>query len=109
MMKVPAFLARTTSRKLLASLVLVGTAASVAGLGSFAAFTGSTSAGQSVTSGTVTAALGAAGGVDNRLTLSAANIAAGDTMQRAVKLSNTGTLDWSAATLTTSATASSLL
>ncbi|MCW2960251.1 MAG: hypothetical protein JWM90_638 [Thermoleophilia bacterium] len=108
-MKLPAFLVRSTSRKLLASLALVGTAASVAGLGSFAAFTSSTSATQSVASGTVTAALGAAGGVDNRLTVNATAVAAGDTMQRAVKLSNTGTLNWASAGLTTTATATSLL
>lgn len=95
--------------KLLASLALVGAAASIAGLGTFAAFTSSTSASQSVASGTVTAAIGTAGGVDNRLTVGASDIAAGDTIQRAVKLSNSGTLNWASAVLTTSATTSSLL
>jgi hypothetical protein len=39
----------------------------------------------------------------------ATNIAPGDTIQRAVTLSNTGTLDLAAVSLTTSATTSSLL
>lgn len=105
----PSIMLRSTSTKLLASLALVGTAASIAGLGSFAAFSGSTSASQSVGSGTVVAALGAAGGTDNRLTVNATTVAAGDTIQRAVKLSNTGSLDWASATLSTRATTSSLL
>lgn len=100
---------RSTSRKLLASLGAVGVAAGVAGLGSFAAFTSSTSASQNVSSGTVTAALGAAGGAENRLTIGASGIAAGDSIQRAVKLSNSGSLAWASATLSTSATTSSLL
>jgi len=108
-MRNPSALAHTTSGKLLASLAIVGTAASIAGLASFASFTSSTSASQAVSSGTVTAALGAAGGVDNRLTIAATDLAAGDTMQRAVKLTNSGSLDWASATLSTSATTSSLL
>lgn len=97
------------TRKALASLGLLGTAAAVAGLGSFAAFTGSTSASHTAASGTVTAALGLAGDIDNRLTVGADKIAAGDTIQRVVKLSNTGTIGWASAALTTSATTSSLL
>ncbi len=45
----------------------------------------------------------------NRLTVGASNIAAGDTIQRAVTLTNTGTIDLANVTLTTNATTSSLL
>ncbi|MCW2962667.1 MAG: hypothetical protein JWM90_3054 [Thermoleophilia bacterium] len=96
-------------KKLLASASLVGVAAAVAGLGSFAAFTDSTSASHPVDSGTVTAVLGAEGGADNRLTIGATSVAAGDTIQRVVKLSNTGSLDWAGAALTTTASTSSPL
>lgn len=102
-------LGRTTGRKLLTSAIAIGVAGSIAGLGSWAAFTSSTSASHQASTGTVTAAIGAAGGVDNRLTVAASNIAAGDTIERAVKFSNTGSLDWSTATLTTTASVSSLL
>ena len=95
--------------KLLATLVIVGVTASVAGLGTFATFTSSTSASQSISTGTVTIALGAAGPA-NRLTVNATAVAPGDTMQRAFNLANTGTIDLAAApTLTTTASPSSLL
>jgi spore coat-associated protein N len=95
--------------KLLASVAVLGAAASIAGLTTFATFTSSTSASQTVSSGTVTVALGAVGAA-NRLTVNATNIAAGDTMQRAFDLSNTGTIDFAGApSLTTTASPSSLL
>lgn len=100
---------KSTTRKLLTSVTAIGVAASVAGLGSWAAFTSSTSASQAVASGTVTAALGSAGSADNRLTIGATGLAAGDSIQRAVKLSNAGTINWASAKLTTTATVSSLL
>ena len=96
-------------RKLLVSLAIVAAAASIAGLGTFATFTSSTSASQSVSSGTVTIALGATGASTNRLTVGASNIAPGDTIQRSVDLINSGSIDLSAITLTTNATSSSLL
>ncbi|HEY7257459.1 MAG TPA: TasA family protein [Gaiellales bacterium] len=95
-------------RKLLVSLAIVAAAASIAGLGTFATFTSSTSASQNVSSGTVTIALGAPGPA-NRLTVGASNIAPGDTIQRSVDLINSGSIDLSGITLTTNATASSLL
>jgi predicted ribosomally synthesized peptide with SipW-like signal peptide len=97
------------TRKLLASLALIGAAASIAGLGTFATFTSSTSASQTVSSGTVTIALGATGASTNRLNIGASAIAPGDTLQRSVDLINQGSLDLASITLTTSATASSLL
>ena len=96
-------------RKLLVSLAIVAAAASIAGLGTFATFTSSTSASQSVSSGTVTIALGATGAATNRLTVGASNIAPGDTIQRSVDLLNSGSIDLSGITLTTSASPSSLL
>jgi len=96
-------------RKLLVSLAIVAAAASIAGLGTFATFTSSTSASQSVSSGTVTIALGATGASTNRLTVGASAIAPGDTIQRSVDLSNSGSIDLSGITLSTNATASSLL
>ena len=96
-------------RKLLISLAVISAAASVAGLGTFATFTSSTSASQSVSSGTVTIALGATGASTNRLTVGASNIAPGDTIQRSVDLIDSGSIDLASITLTTNATSSSLL
>src|SRR6266581_2027988 len=84
------------TRKLLASLAVLGAAASIAGLGTFATFTSSTTATHTVSSGTVTIALGAVGAA-NRLTVNATAVAPGDTMQRAFQLSNGGTVDLTAA------------
>jgi predicted ribosomally synthesized peptide with SipW-like signal peptide len=97
------------SQKLLLSVAALGTAAAIAGLGTYATFTSSTSASQSVSSGTVTIALGATGASTNRLTVGASGVAAGDTIQRSVDLINQGSLDLASITLTTSATTSSVL
>jgi spore coat-associated protein N len=97
------------SRKVMLSVAAIGAAAAVAGLGTYATFTSSTSASQSVASGTVTVALGATGASTNRLTVGASAIAAGDTIQRSVDLINQGTLGLASVTLTTTATTSSLL
>src|SRR5437868_2597892 len=97
------------SVKVLASLAVLAAAAAMAGLGTFATFTSSTTATHTVSSGTVTVALGAVGAA-NRLTVNATGIAPGDTMQRAFQLSNSGTIDLaSAPTLTTSASPSTAL
>ena len=66
-------------RKLVASVAILGAAASIAGLGTFATFTSTTSASHTVASGTVTIALGATGASTNRLTVSATALAPGDT------------------------------
>ena len=81
---------RNTLMKLLGSFAVLGAAASITGLGTFATFTSSTSASQSIASGTVSINLGTVGPA-NRLTIGAANMVAGDTVQRAVDLMNTGT------------------
>src|SRR3954447_11956385 len=97
------------TRKLLASVAVLGAAASIAGLGTFATFTSSTPASHTVSSGTVTLALGATGASTTRLTVGASAIAPGDTIQRSVDLINSGSLDLASVTLTTNATTSSLL
>lgn len=100
---------RSTSRKLMLTAVALGAAASIAGLGTFATFTSTTSASQTVGSGALTIALGATGAATNRLTVNATAVVPGDTMQRSFNLANTGSTDLSAVTLTTSATTSSAL
>jgi spore coat-associated protein N len=89
-------------KKVLASCAVLGAAASIAGLGTFATFTSSTSASTTAATGSVSIALGAPG-VANRLNVGATGLLPGDTMQRAVDLSNTGAADLASVTLTTSA------
>jgi spore coat-associated protein N len=100
---------RSRARKLLLTVAILGATASIAGLGTFATFTSSTSASHTVSSGTVTIALGATGASTNRLNIDATAIAPGDTIQRSVDLINQGTLNLASVTLTTQATTSSVL
>ena len=95
--------------KILGSLAVLGAAASVAGLGTFATFTSSTSASQTIQSGTVSIALGSAGTATNRLTIGASNLIAGDTIQRAVDLTSTSSDPLASVALTTTASPSSAL
>ena len=100
---------KSTTGKVVASLALVGAAAGVAGLGTYGAFTSTTSAATNVASGTVKIALGATGAA-NRLSVAATGLVPGDTVQRAVTLTNaTGNQDLAGVTLTTLATATSKL
>ena len=100
---------RSRGRKLLLTIAVLGATASIAGLGTFATFTSSTSANHTVSSGTVTIALGATGASTNRLNVDATAIAPGDTIQRSVDLIDQGTLNLASVTLTTAATTSSVL
>ena len=100
---------RSRGRKLLLTFAILGATASIAGLGTFATFTSSTSASHTVASGTVTIALGATGASTNRLNVDATAIAPGDTIQRSVDLIDQGTLNLASVTLTTTATTSSVL
>src|SRR3989441_7683812 len=100
---------RSRGRKLLLTIAILGATASIAGLGTFATFTSTTSANHTVASGTVTIALGVTGASTNRLTVGATALAPGDTLQRSVDLINQGSLDLASITLTTSASPSSLL
>ena len=95
---------RFPARKLLLSIAVLGAAASVAGLGTFATFTSSTSASHTIASGTLSLT-----SPFSRLGTGASPIAAGDTMQRGIDLSYSGSISFGSATLTTSATSSSLL
>ena len=97
------------TKKVLLSLGALGLAASIAGLGTYATFTSTTSANQTVASGTVTIALGATGASTNRLTVNASGIVPGDTMQRSFDLSNSGSQNLASVTLTTTASPTSLL
>jgi spore coat-associated protein N len=100
---------RSPAQKLLLTIAVLGVAASIAGLGTFATFTSSTSASHTVSSGTVVIALGATGASTNRLNVDANAIAPGDTIQRSVDLIDQGTINLASVTLTTTATTSSLL
>lgn len=79
-----------TLMKVFGSIAVLGAAASVAGLGTFASFTSSTSASQAISSGSVSIALGATGPA-NRLTVAASGLVPGDTVQRAVDLTSNST------------------
>lgn len=100
---------RRSPQRLLLSLGLVGVAGSLAALGTYASFTSTTSASQSLATGTVTIALGQSGSPSNRLTVDASGLVPGDTVERAVDLSNSGNQALSAVALTTTATTSSKL
>lgn len=102
---------RKTLKRLLGSFRVVGVAAAMAGLRTFATFTSSTSASHTISSGTVSTALGATGPA-NRLTIGASNVVPGDTIQRAADLVNNGGAsadNLSSIVLTTTASPSSLL
>lgn len=94
--------------KILLSIAVLGAAASVASLATFASFTSSTAAqAQSLTSGTVSITLGTA----NRLTVGAGNLVPGDTLQRAVDITNNGSAGTSSVgsiTLTTTGSGTAL-
>jgi spore coat-associated protein N len=91
---------KTTSGKILASVALVGTAAAVAGMGTYGAFTSTTSASQAVASGNVTIAL-AAPGATNTLNVPVTDLLPGDKVERLATLANTGTSNLNNVTLNT--------
>jgi spore coat-associated protein N len=100
----------STTRKILLSLALLGAAAGIAGLGTYATFTSSTTpVAHTLSAGTVTLGLGGTGAQTNRLDVGAGGIAPGDTIERSVDLVNTSSLALASLTLTTTATASSVL
>ena len=99
----------STGGKVLASTVLVGAAASVAGLGTFGTFTSTTSASAAVASGTVKLEVGACAARANRLSVAATGLVPGDTVSRVVTLSNTGDQALAGIGLTTTASPSSKL
>ena len=97
----------STAVKVLASVVLVGGAASVAGLGTFGSFTSNTSASQAVGDGKVV--LTSAGGAQG-MTVGASNLVPGDTVQRSVVLTRSSdTESFGSVKLTTAGATSNLL
>jgi spore coat-associated protein N len=99
----------TVTGKIVASAAVLGTAATVAGLGTFGTFTATTTASQAVSTGTTTITLGTAGTSANRLNIGASAVVPGDTIERAVDLTNNGSQNLASIALTTVATATSLL
>jgi predicted ribosomally synthesized peptide with SipW-like signal peptide len=100
---------QSTLLKVFGSIAVLGLAASIAGLGTFASFTSSTSASQAISSGTVSIALGTAGTAQNRLTVGASNLVPGDTVQRAVDLTSASSDPLGSVTLQTSGSPSNAL
>lgn len=99
---------RTTTAKIFASVVLVGGAASVAGLGTFGSFTDTTAADQSVASGKVD--IGLTQHASAGTTVAATNLVPGDTVQRAVTLTRSAdTEKFGSVLLTTTAGTTTVL
>ena len=99
----------TLSTKILVSAGLVMASAALVGMGAFALFTDTQAVSQANTSGTVTLNPVSTSGANNRLSIGATNIAAGDSIQRAVNIKDTGNIDLVDVKLTTTASPSSLL
>lgn len=103
-------LSHASARKLGISLVLLAAGGALAGPGVFASWTSQATGGpQSISTGTVTIALGATGASTNRLTVNASGVAPGDTIARSVDLQNTGSLNLASVTLGISANPSTTL
>lgn len=99
---------RSTSAKVLASVVLVAGAAGVAGLGTFGSFTSSTAADQQVSTGKVT--LSSASQATRGFDVAATNMVPGDTVQRAVQLTRANDSEtFGSVKLTTAGSTSNLL
>ena len=99
----------TLSTKILVSAGLVMASAALIGMGAFALFTDTQSVAQATSSGTVTLNPVSANAANNRLSIGASNIAAGDTIQRTVNVKDTGSIELADVKLTTTATVSSVL
>lgn len=97
------------TRKVLATTALLMVAASIVGIGAFAVFTDTESVAQANSSGTVVLSPISTNGVNNRLSVGASNIAAGDTISRVANIKQSGSIDLASITLTTTAPTSSLL
>jgi hypothetical protein len=98
-----------TARKVLGSLGVIGAAAAVAGMGTFGTFTDSTAPlNASVSSGTLDINL-AAGDAGGSLAVSATGFVPGDSVSRAVNLTNDGTTGLSSIALASLPGANNLL
>ena len=99
---------KTTSGKILASVALVGTAAAVAGMGTYGAFTSTTSASQAVTACTVVIDLGVPS-ASNTLAVAVTGLLPGDSVEKFATLTNTGNSALNNITLTASTSSPTLL
>jgi spore coat-associated protein N len=101
---------RVSRGKVLLTLAVVAAGATAVGAGTYASFTTSANPGQlQVTAASLSLTVPAAGAT-NRMTVNATGIVPGDTMQRALNLTNpNGKDDLGSITLTTTASPSSLL
>jgi len=97
------------SRKVLLTMGLLSLTAAMVGFGALATFTDSATVDQPVSSGTVVLDPLSPSAANNRLSVGASNIAAGDTIQRAALVKQSGSIELASITLTTTATTSSLL
>lgn len=98
-----------TTSKVMLSLAALGTAGSLAAVGTHASFTASINESQTISSGIVQLVLGASGAVTNRLDVTASALAPGDSFQRAVTVMNTGNETFGTYTFGAQATTSSML
>lgn len=96
-------------RQALLALASLALGAALAGTGVLATWTATTSAGNTLATGTVLIALGNTGASTNRLTVNASGLVPGDTVQRSFDITNTGSQDMASVALTTTASPSSLL
>ncbi len=98
-----------TARKVVGSLAVIGSAAAVAGLGTYGNFTDSTTPmNTTVASGTLSIDLTQPAGA-YAIPVSVSGLVPGDSITRAVNLSNDGSTALSSVTLTSTATVSSIL
>ena len=97
---------RSTTRKVVGSLGIIGAAAAVAGMGTFGSFTDSTTpVATTINSGTVSIDLTKASTLD----FSAGDLIPGDSVTRTFTLKNDGSSDLGTISLASAATASSIL
>lgn len=102
-------LKRFSSKKILLSVAALGTAGAMAGLGTFATFTDTTSSSNQATTGEVVLNVGAEGPA-NRFSVDSGTLVPGDTVQRAINLiSSSTTGDLGSVTLTTTTSDGTLL
>jgi spore coat-associated protein N len=95
-------------KKILLTGAVLGSAASLAGLGTFATFTDTDSASAAIDTGTVVFNLGTPGAA-NRLNVDSLNMVPGDTFQRHVTFVNSGDQDLVSLKLTTTSSTSNVL
>lgn len=98
-----------TRRKVALSVATLAVSAAVTVTGTYAAFTASASRGHQVTTGVPLLSFGTVGTSANRLGVDATNLGPGDLVYRAFDLTNSGTTRFTALTVSTDVTTSSLL